>query len=73
MAPTLYLLMNFARSSYARILRYFNDPVARALEEDCVGYLKSQIHHEAFLTLYPTCNITPKMHYLIHYPDCIER
>ena len=46
--------------------------VAPVLAPDCVGYLKFQIrdHHEM---LYPTCNITPKMHYLIHYLECIEK
>ena len=21
----------------------------------------------------PTCSVIPKMHYMIHYPECIER
>jgi len=54
------------------IMDYLLAPV---LAPDCVGYLKIQIrdHHETFKALYPTCNITPKMHYLVHYPECIEK
>ena len=54
------------------IMDYILAPV---LGPDCVGYLKSQIkdHHESFKVLYPGCSIIPKMHYLIHYPECVER
>lgn len=30
-------------------------------------------HHETFKKLYPDRSITPKMHYLVHYPDWIDR
>lgn len=27
-------------------------------------------HHQSFRNLYPTSSITPKMHYMVHYPEC---
>ena len=31
-------------------------------------------HHQAFTDLYPSCNITPKLHYnMVHYPHWISR
>lgn len=43
--------------------------------DDIIAYLKMLIidHHQAFKSLYPHCHITPKMHYLIHYPECMKR
>ena len=31
------------------------------------------IYHQTFQELYPHRSITPKMHYLVHYPDWIDR
>ena len=56
------------------LLRYImNYILVPVLEPDCVGHLKSQIkdHHESLNVLYPGCSIIPKMHYLIHYPECV--
>ena len=54
------------------ILDYVFAPV---ISTDCVAHLKVLIceHHQAFKELYPTCSIIPKMHYMIHYPECIEK
>lgn len=54
------------------IMDYLFAPV---LSPDCTSYLKSPIdeHHRGWIELYPSCNITPKMHYMIHYPEVIER
>ena len=48
---------------------------APVLSTDCAAYLRELIceHHENFKTLYPTCSVIPKMHYMIHYPECLER
>ena len=47
---------------------------APVLSEDNVAYLHFLIeeHHKAF-DLYPSCNIIPKMHYMVHYPSWISR
>lgn len=54
------------------IIDYLFAPV---LSRDHVGYLQILIeeHHQAFTELYPFCNITPKLHYMVHYPDWISR
>lgn len=43
--------------------------------QDWVAYLRMLIdqHHTDFTTLYPSCRITPKMHYIVHYPEIISR
>ena len=48
---------------------------APILSRECSEYLKVLIadHHKTWTELYPSCNIIPKMHYMIHYPECIER
>ena len=54
------------------ILEYILAPV---VSQDDIGYLQLLIeqHHLEFKTLYPHCSITPKLHYLIHYPEFISR
>ena len=49
------------------IINYIFAPV---LSLDHVAYLHTIIedHHRTFAELYPSCSITPKMHYVIHYP-----
>lgn len=48
---------------------------APIISNDSVAYVRTLIedHHQAFKELYPHCRITPKMHYMVHYPECIER
>ena len=36
-------------------------------------HLLIRTHHETFRELYPNRSITLKMHYLVHYPDWIDR
>ena len=54
------------------IMDYFLSPV---LSTDIVSYLKVLIedHQRAFADLYPSCPITPKLHYMVHYPEWIIR
>lgn len=48
---------------------------APCLSDDHVAYLHLLIkeHHQAFTDLYPSCNITPKLHYMVHHPHWISR
>lgn len=41
--------------------------------EESVGILQGLIeeHHEIFINLYPGRSVTPKMHYMIHFPTQI--
>ena len=58
------------------LLRKILDYVlAPTLSLDCIGYLKSLIndHHITFKELYPHSPLILKSHYLIHYPDIMER
>ena len=32
-----------------------------------------QDHHEEFFRLNPSCPVTPKFHYMIHYPEWMSR
>lgn len=62
-------------TSFLLMLTIIDYSFAPVLSPDCSSYLKALIdeHHKGWLDLYPSCNITPKMHYMIHYPDLIER
>ena len=55
-----------------RIMEYVFSPV---LSLDAVAYLRMIIneHHETFLQIYPSCRITPKLHYVLHYPEWIAK
>ena len=48
---------------------------APTITPTAVAQLKVLIneHNSAFTSLYPTCSVTPKMHYIVHYPDLILR
>ena len=48
---------------------------ARVISSFGVDYLHVIIddHHSSFTELYQSCNIIPKMHYMVHYPDWILR
>lgn len=62
-------------SNFLCLLDIVDYLLAPILSKDCTSHLKELIkeHHEAFRELYPSSNITPKMHYMVHYPDCIQR
>ncbi len=49
--------------------------LAPTITLNCISHLRELIqeHHETFKDLYPSCTIIPKMHYMIHYPDCIKK
>lgn len=61
--------------NFLRLLCIMDYVFAPVVSTDCIEHLKELIqeHHEAFTELYPSSRIIPKMHYLIHYPECIER
>lgn len=44
---------------------------APLVSEDWAAYLRMiiNIHHKEFIKRYPSCRVTPKMHYMIHYPE----
>ena len=49
--------------------------MAPVVSQDEIAYLRSIIeqHHSGFKGLYPSCSITPKFHYMVHYPEFISR
>lgn len=61
--------------NYLLLLDILDYIFAPSLTPQSVAHLKILIdeHHQAFKRLYPDCPITPKMHYIIHYPDLILR
>ena len=61
--------------NFLLLLSIMDYVLAPAISLDCVVHLRELIrdHHETFKELYPTCSIIPKMHYIIHYPECIEK
>lgn len=61
--------------NFLRLLRIMDYLFAPVLSKDCVAHLKELIeeHHKEFKELYPSCTIIPKMHYMVHYPEFIER
>ena len=62
-------------SNFLMLLSITDLVFAPTLSSNCLSYLKDLIceHHETFKSLYPACSIIPKMHYMVHYPECIER
>ena len=61
--------------NFLLLLKITDHLLAPVTCDDIISYLKILIsdHHQAFKSLYPHCHITPKMHYLIHYPECMKR
>lgn len=62
-------------SNYLLLVTIMDYVFAPTLSAGCSAYLKELIndHHTAFTQLYPDKNIIPKMHYMIHLPECIEK
>uniref|UniRef100_A0A1X7V4A6 Uncharacterized protein n=1 Tax=Amphimedon queenslandica TaxID=400682 RepID=A0A1X7V4A6_AMPQE len=54
------------------IVDYLFAPI---ISTECLDHMRILIrdHHSAFKELYPECNLIPKMHYMVHYPDWIQR
>lgn len=61
--------------NYLLLLQMLDYIFAPTLTPEAVAHLKILIkdHHQGFRNLYPTSSITPKMHYIVHYPDLILR
>jgi len=47
---------------------------APSISKDVLPYVQQLIqeHHEMFKEVYSSCNLIPKMHYMIHIPKWIE-
>ena len=61
--------------NYLLLLSIIDLVFAPVLTLNEVAYLRNLIndHHQNFKSLYPLCQMTPKMHYMIHYPDWIAK
>lgn len=61
--------------NFLMLLEIMDYVFAPTLSQDHVAYLHVSIeeHHQTFIDLYPSCNITPKLHYMVHYPQWISR
>lgn len=57
--------------NYLLLLSIADYCLAPVISKDWAAYVRTIIndHHYQFKQLYPTCRLTPKMHYLIHYPE----
>ncbi len=55
-----------------QIIDYLMAPIT---SHDVTSHLRMLIeeNHQEFVKLYPNCPVTPKLHYLIHYPEWIDR
>ena len=60
--------------NFTRLLNIVDILFAPICSKDWIAFLRDEInwHHQSFKDLYQ-CNITPKMHYMVHYPDMISR
>ena len=49
--------------------------LAPVISQDEIAYIRFLIeqHHSEFKVLYPNCSITPKFHFMVHYPEFISR
>lgn len=49
--------------------------LAERIPRDCIAYLQVRIQEflEAFTSLYPFVTVTPKLHYLLHYPGFMQK
>lgn len=61
--------------NFLQLLEIIDIVFAPVISKDAIAYLRVIIkeHHESFTELYPHCSITPKMHYMVHYPQWISR
>lgn len=61
--------------NFLQLLEIVDLLFAPVLSNDHVAYLHFLIeeHHQIFTDLYPDCSITPKFHYMVHYPHWISR
>ena len=61
--------------NFLRLLEIIDLLFSPLLSNDHVAYLRFLIeeHHQTFTELYPSCSVTPKFHYMVHYPEWISR
>ena len=59
-------------TTFLTIMDYIFSPNTN---EDNIAYLRHLIgnHHTRFRKLYPHCSLVPKQHYMIHFPDWMEK
>lgn len=62
-------------NNFVLLLSIMDYLMAPLISPNVIGYLRSLIedHHVGFTELYPSSPITPKFHYMVHYPDWILR
>lgn len=60
---------------YLLLLDIFQLSTARVASSAQAGYIEALIcdHHQLFINCYPGVNVTPKMHYMVHFPQQIVR
>ena len=48
---------------------------APVISASMIAYLKEMIddHHTTFLEIYPPSPIIPKIHYMVHNPECMAK
>ena len=61
--------------NFLALLQVIDYLFAPVISHESVDHLRVLIrnHHYTFKSLYPDCNIIPKMHYMVHYPIWIVR
>ena len=62
-------------SLYILLLKICSIATSWQIKPDTISYLSVLIeeHHTQFKSLYPDRTITPKMHYMLHYPSQMVR
>ena len=62
-------------ANFLLMLDIVNLTFAPSTSVETAAVLRENIkyHHENFRLLYPTDNVTPKMHYNVHIPDWLLR
>ena len=61
--------------NFLLLLTIIDYTFAPVLSTRCSSYLKDLIndHHREFKQLYPHKSAIPKMHYMVHLAECIQR
>ena len=62
-------------SLYIMFLTIMDYILSPNINEDNIAYVRHLIkhHHTGFCELYPHCSLIPKQHYMIHFPDWMEK
>jgi len=60
---------------YLNLLNILDICTARVVSDDLPDYLDSLVmnHHLSFKRCYPGASLTPKMHYMVHFPTQIRK